>query len=105
MAEATQNGWIGHPVGKIADNFSEGILRAGIKISDDLREQFDDLTVDDVTLRAKYINFCHAIHEEQREIVIRSRAVWAQAKLTLGLQGNWRYEDGRVYPVDETATK
>lgn len=79
--------------------------KAGIKLPDDMREEFEDLAVDNGALQAKYINFCAAIHLEQRQLVIRSREVWAEVMFKLGLQGEWKYEDGKVYPIDETPAK
>lgn len=78
---------------------------SGVKVPDDLREEFDDLLIDSNTLLAKHANFSHVIHEEQKALVIRSKLLWTEALEIMGLQGEWRYKDGILYPVDETATK
>jgi hypothetical protein len=77
----------------------------GIEVTSDLKEEFEDLLADSATLQAKYISFCSAIHEEQKKVAIRAKEVWAEAMFTMGLEGKWRYEDGRVYPVDEPERK
>jgi hypothetical protein len=77
------------------------LMAKGIELSEDLKEEFEDLMAESATLQAKYISFCNAIHEEQKKVAIRAKEVWAEVMFTMGLEGKWRYEDGRVYPVDE----
>lgn len=77
----------------------------GIAVSDELREEFEDLATDDMTLRAKFANFSQAIQAEQRALLVRSKEIWAEVLFTMKLEGKWRYENGKVYPVDETTTK
>ena len=77
----------------------------GIRVSEELREEFEDLAVEDATLRAKYINFCAVIHGEQKQLAARAKEVWAEALFTMQLQGKWRYDNGMVYPVDEDGSK
>jgi hypothetical protein len=81
------------------------VMAKGIEVSEDLKEEFEDLMADSATLQAKYISFCSAIHEEQKKVAVRAKEVWAEAMFTMNLEGKWRYEDGKVYPVDEPATK
>lgn len=80
-------------------------VEKGIAVSDDLKEEFEDLMAESATLQAKYISFCSAIHEEQKRVAVRAKEVWAEAMFTMKLEGKWRYEDGRVYPMDEPETK
>jgi hypothetical protein len=76
-------------------------MNNGVEVPDDLREEFEDLIIDNATLQAKYLNFCQSIHEEQRRLVVRSKTVWAEAMSTMGLQGEWHYHNGMIYPVDK----
>lgn len=79
--------------------------REAKKVSADLYEDFEDLALESAALQAKYINFCAAIHEEQKVVSARAKEVWAEAMLAMNLEGPWRYDDGMVYPVDEPAAK
>jgi hypothetical protein len=76
----------------------------GIQVSDDIREEFEDMMVESATLQAKYLSFCSAIHEEQKRVAVRAKEIWAEVMFTMRLEGKWRYEDGKVYPVDEPET-
>jgi hypothetical protein len=76
-----------------------------VKLPDDLSEEFEDITIDDMALRAKYANFSAIINAEQKALVARSKALWDEVMATLKLQGKWRYANGRVYPVDEPEAK
>jgi hypothetical protein len=116
MAEETQDGRAGDAFRQPVSDEGGGSLRAGlgkkaarlspgVKVPDDLREAFEDLIVDNTTMHAKYLNFCQALHEEQKALVLRSKELWAEARSTMGLEGEWRYLDGRVHPMDETETK
>ena len=77
----------------------------GVKVPDDIRALFDNLIADTVACQHKYANFSAVIHEEQKELSVRAKNLWAKTMEAAGLQGEWRYEDGMVYPVDETETK
>jgi hypothetical protein len=71
-----------------------------IKVPSDLVEKFEALGADDAATRAKYANFAAAIHAEQREIMARSKALWAEVMERLGLEGEFRYDNGRLYPLN-----
>jgi hypothetical protein len=77
----------------------------GIEVSDDLKEEFEDLMAESATIQAKYLCFCSAIHEEQKKLAVRAKEVWAEAMFTMKLEGKWRYDEGRVYPIDEPENK
>lgn len=81
------------------------VVEKGLEVSEDLKEEFEDLMAESATLQAKYISFCSAIHEEQKKLAVRAKAVWAEAMFTMKLEGKWRYDEGRVYPIDEVETK
>ena len=106
MVEEKPDGRGGVALGQPEIDPGEAILRtAGVRLPDDLCEEFEDLATDDMTLRAKYVNFCTVIHAEQKAIVARSRMLWEEVMSTLRLKGKWRYKDGKVYPVDEPRAK
>lgn len=71
-----------------------------IKVPTGLDEQFRVLESDELTVRTKYINFTHAIHCEQKEIATRAKKLWREAIDGMGLEGEWRYEDGWFHTVD-----
>jgi len=77
----------------------------GIALKKELREKFEDLNADSMAIQAKYNNFCAAIHEEQRMLNTKAKTLWTKVIDDFGLQGEWRYNDGSVYPVDEPGTK
>lgn len=78
---------------------------AGIALKKELRDRFDSLNADGIALQAKYNNFCAAIHEEQKAVNEKARSLWKEVIDSFGLEGEWRYDDGTVYPVDEPGTK
>jgi hypothetical protein len=71
----------------------------------ELRDRFEELNTDSVTLQAKYNNFCAAIDGEQRALNVKAKNLWTEVIDDFGLQGEWRYNNGTLYPVDEPGTK
>ena len=77
---------------------------SGIALKKELRERFENLSADSTALQAKYNNFAAAIHEEQKALNEKAKTSWAEVIDNFGLEGEWRYERGSVYPVDEPRT-
>jgi hypothetical protein len=88
-ASTTKVGWIGRSV----------------KVPEHLHDLFEDLSDDSEALQAKYANFCAAIHEEQKILAMRAKNLWIQAIFELKLEGQWRYKDGFVHPIDPLEQK
>jgi hypothetical protein len=73
----------------------------GVRLPENLRNRFEDLSADNEALKAKYANFCQAIHDEQKMLTIVAKDLWTQTIFELGLEGEWRYENGMVYPKEQ----
>jgi len=70
-----------------------------LKLQPDDAKLFDDIMLDSETLKAKYQAFSEVIHAEQKALQERSMALWANIKAKYGLEGELRYQDGRLYPL------
>lgn len=73
-----------------------------IRAPETLDQRFRELADDDATVRAKFVNFSMIIHDEQKAVALKAKSLWAQTIHDLGLEGEWRYEDGWFLPVDPT---
>lgn len=75
------------------------------RLPENLRKRFEELMADQAAVQAKYANFAEAIHQEQKMLVLVAKDLWAEAINELGLEGQWRYKDGFLHPVDEKLEK
>lgn len=74
-----------------------------LTIEDHHAQLFDELSLDAATIQSKYAAFLSAIHDEQRALKARSAALWHDVMRHYKLDGNWRYEDGKLHPVTPAA--
>jgi hypothetical protein len=78
-------------------------LNSGVKVPEDLAVLFDEMIADTMTIQYKMANFSAAIHQEQKEVALKAKQLWAETMQRMGLTGEWRYVDGIAYPIDEPA--
>ena len=74
---------------------------SGIRVPEPFLERFDELVLETTTLQAKYDSFSASVHNEQKQLIARAKTLWAQAISEMGLEGEWRYEKGLIYPVEK----
>jgi hypothetical protein len=70
-----------------------------LKLQPDDAKLFDDIMLDSETIKAKYQAFSEVIHAEQKALQERSMALWANIKAKYGLEGELRYQGGKLYPL------
>jgi hypothetical protein len=75
-------------------------LSNGVKVPEDLAVLFDEMIADTMAIQFKMANFSAIIHQEQKEVAMKAKDLWAEAMQRMGLTGEWRYVDGIAYPMD-----
>lgn len=71
----------------------------GLEVPNELKKAFDEISMVQLTLQFKVDAFSRTINAETRAIAVMSKSVWNEAKATMNLQGDWRYENGMLYPL------
>lgn len=71
----------------------------GQKIPDNLKQRFDELATLQTTLQMKVDAFSRSLQMEAHAIAVAYKRAWDETKSTLHLEGDWRYQDGMVYPM------
>ena len=71
----------------------------GRKVPDEIRTAFDEIHLEQMGLVIKADAFQVSINKEVQRIAIASKHLWDEAKAVMNLEGDWRYENGIVYPV------
>ena len=68
----------------------------GVKLPEELRAAFEDLIAHDIALNAAASRFL----EQQKAVVLKSRELWKETMSVMNLTGEYRYNDGAIYPVE-----
>lgn len=71
-----------------------------IKLPKEFADRFEAMMADERALRDKYRMFAETVHEEHKALSVRIKATWDDVKEALGLEGDFRYEDGKLLPVN-----
>lgn len=71
----------------------------GLPVPDELNQAFEEIHNGQLALQFKADAFSRTIQTEAHALAVASKDVWDETKAVMGLQGNWRYEDGMLYPV------
>lgn len=71
----------------------------GLVIPVELNQAFEDIHANQLALQLKADMFSRAVHSEAQALAVASKAVWDEAKAVMKLQGDWKYENGMLYPL------
>ncbi len=71
-----------------------------MQVPAELKNAFESLALDELTIRHKFQSFAGAIHDEQKALAIKARDIWTEARQVMNLpEGEWQYQDGEISPV------
>jgi len=71
----------------------------GIKVPEELKKAFDELHDGQLALQYKVDAFSRTINAESHALAVSAKHTWAEAKAVMNLEGDWKYENGMVYPL------
>lgn len=71
-----------------------------IKLPQYFCERIEAAMADEKALRDKYRMFLEMVHEEHKALSEKTKATWDEIKRDMGLEGDFRYENGRLFPVN-----
>lgn len=71
----------------------------GLTVPEELKLAFDELHSSQLALQFKVDAFSRTVQAEAHALAVASKATWEEAKAVMNLQGDWKYENGVVYPL------
>lgn len=72
-----------------------------LKISDEHAALFESLNAENQALKGVVRDALQHAHAVSTDIVLRGKALWEEMRSTYGIEGEWRYENGKLVPVPQ----
>jgi hypothetical protein len=72
-----------------------------LKIDDEDTAVFEELNATERALQMKVVAFSRAMQTEYVELQTKGKAHWAAVLAKYGIEGQWRYEDGKLHPMQQ----